>query len=60
MCLIFGVFDIKIDVVELCKKVFELLCLMCYCGLDWFGIYVSDNVIFVYECLLIVDVNVGV
>lgn len=60
MCFIFGVFDIKIDVVELCKKVFELLCLMCYCGLDWFGIYVCDNVIFVYECLLIVDVNVGV
>lgn len=59
MCLIFGVFDIKIDVVELRKKVFELLRLMRYRGSDWFGIYVSDNVIFVYERLLIVDVNAG-
>lgn len=60
MCFIFGILDIKIDVVMLRFIVFEMLKKLCYCGLDWLGIYVFDKVILVYECLVIVGLNSGV
>lgn len=31
-----------------------------YCGFDWFGVYLFDKVILVYECFVIVGVLSGV
>jgi asparagine synthase (glutamine-hydrolysing) len=59
MCSIFGVLDIKSDIVPLRKQALEMSKRLRHRGPDWSGVYTSDNAILVHERLAIVDVNNG-
>jgi asparagine synthase (glutamine-hydrolysing) len=59
MCGIFGILDIKTDVLELRTEALELSKLLRHRGPDWSGIWHNDNTILCRERLAIVDVDKG-
>lgn len=59
MCGIIGVFDLKVDHIELKSQVLKMSKKVRHRGPDWSGIYCSDKVILAHERLSIVDVESG-
>lgn len=59
MCGIFGILDVKTDVLELRTQALELSKLLRHRGPDWSGIWNNNNAILSHERLSIVDVDNG-